>query len=96
MFHRIALFKLTDAHANDATRASVANALRMALDKRGYDASVGVPADEGSKKSWDISIVTHDRTIELAHAFDPSSSFADFSGLPSDAVAVVKTWVFEG
>lgn len=96
MFHRIALFKLTDANATDATRSQVVRALRAALDQRGYEASVGIPADEASSKSWDLSMVVKARTVELAHAFDPSAFLRDHGALPDDAVAVVKTWVFEG
>lgn len=96
MFHRIALFKLADSHANAATRDALARALRAELERGGYDASVGVPADEASTRSWDLSLVVRLRTRELLTSFDAAAFVARHGGLPEGAVGFAKTWVFEG
>lgn len=98
MIERIVLFKLKDAHANDAARREVAAHSRDALEKvpgvRGV--SVGVPADEASAKSWDLSIVVR---------FDAMDDVAPYLAHPDHRryvdeymrprMEVVKAWNFE-
>ncbi len=96
MFHRIALFKFAPTHENPTLVAECASRMRSALGQRGYDAQVGTPADEASAKSWDLSLVVVFRTRENALDFDPTSVVIRDGGLEPEAVAVVKTWVFEG
>ena len=59
MIQRIVLFKLKDEYANDDARAEIgAKTLTMLKGLSDVvDAYVGLPADDESKKSWDLSLV---------------------------------------
>lgn len=87
--HRIALFKLEPA--DDASRAQVATSVRDALSRRGFDADVGLPADEASAKSWDLSVVVRSTLTPALLALDVGALVAS---LPGVTVVVQKTWVF--
>lgn len=93
MFQSISLFKL-DA-ATDASRADTATKLRAACVAKGFDAAVGTPADDASRKSWDLSLTVAFRTREQATAFDAAAELFEATGLASPAVVVQKGWVFD-
>lgn len=96
MFQRIALLKLTEAHARDDVRAAASASLRTAIRAGGYDGEVGLPADEPSLKSWDLSVTVRFRTRAQLEGFDSAEFLRSASGLSPEAVAVVKGWSFEG
>lgn len=95
MFQRIALLKLSADHVRDDVRTGAATTLRAALLRGGYEGEVGTPADEASLKSWDLSVTVRFRTREQLDGFDSAAFFGNASGLPTEAIAVVKGWSFE-
>jgi len=95
MFQRIALLKLDTDHATPDARASAAASLRSVLARGGFDASVGLPADDAAEKSWDVSLTVAFRTRAQLDAFDSAAFLRDSSGLAAGAIAVIKGWSFE-
>lgn len=94
MVERILLFKLKDPSTRKET-ASIAiralSALRML-----EELSVGVPADESSAKSWDISVVmgfatADDLQAALGHPLFHSFLQHDMA----ERYEVLKAWSFE-
>lgn len=95
MFQRIALLKLDDTKGGTDVRTAAAQALRSAFAKGGFDAAVGLPADEAASKSWDLSVTVTFRTRAQLDSFDSAAFLRDSSGLPDGSIAVIKGWNFE-
>ncbi|MFW6049901.1 MAG: Dabb family protein [Myxococcota bacterium] len=98
MIERIVLFKLKDEHATEAGRREVAEHSRRVLARldRVVGLSVGVPADDASEKSWDVSIVVRFRSMDDVRAYlvDPAHRrYVDEYMKPR--MEVVKAWNFE-
>lgn len=97
MIDRIVLFKLKDEYANDAARAEIAAHSREALGRvpGPTEVRVGVPADEPSTRSWDLSIVVRFADLDAMHAFvkhaDHMTYYRDYM-VPR--MEVVKYWCF--
>lgn len=98
MIQRIVIVKLIDAESTPEGRQRMAAGLRAALGSipglRGL--FVGVPADEASARSWDVSVVAHLDTVadvERFHTHPAHEAFAAAHLRPH--AAVVKAWSFE-
>ena len=98
MIQRIVLFKLKDQYANEASRAEFAARTRKDLaalpQVRGV--TVGVPADEASEASWDISITVELDSMEAVAEYivDPDHrAYVDEYASPK--IEVRKAWNFE-
>jgi hypothetical protein len=97
MIQRIVLFKLKNEYCNDAARAEFAERTRADLSalKRVRAVSVGVPADEASEASWDISIVVDFDSMEDVQQYivDPAHrTYVDDYAMPR--IEVRKAWNF--
>ena len=97
MIERIVLFKLKDEYCNDAARAEFAERTRADLGalQRVRAVTVGVPADEASKASWDISIVVQFDSMEDVEKYivDPAHrAYVDNYAMPR--IEVRKAWNF--
>ncbi len=97
MIERIVLIKLHDEHANDATRAEVAEYSRQVLPSIPglKNVAVGLPADEQSAASWDIEILAHFDSVDdiapyLAHP-DHRAYVDDYL---QPKMACIKAWNF--
>ena len=97
MIERIVLYKLKDEYCNDAARAEIAERTRVDLgalqDVRAV--TVGVPADEASEASWDISIIVQFDSMEDMQKYmvDPAHrAYVDNYATPR--VEVRKAWNF--
>lgn len=97
MIERIVLFKLKDEYCNDAARAEIAARTRADIGalKNVRGVSVGVPADESSEKSWDLSLVVQFDTLEDVDAYmiDPAHR-AYVDAYMHERVEVIKAWNF--
>ncbi len=97
MIERIVLFKLKDEYCNDAARAEFAERTRVDLSAlpQVRSVSVGVPADEASQASWDISIVVRFELMEHVEQYivDPAHrAYVDRYAMPR--IEVRKAWNF--
>ncbi|MGB9339152.1 MAG: Dabb family protein [Polyangiales bacterium] len=97
MIERIVLFKLKDEYCNDAARAEFAERTRVDLSAlpQVRSVSVGVPADEASQASWDISIVVRFESMEHVEQYivDPAHrAYVDRYAMPR--IEVRKAWNF--
>ncbi|MDH3654881.1 MAG: Dabb family protein [Myxococcales bacterium] len=97
MIDRIVLFKLKDEYCNDAARAAFAERTRRDLSalERVRSVTVGVPADEASEASWDISIVVRFDSMEDVQQYivDPAHrAYVDGYAMPR--IEVRKAWNF--
>jgi hypothetical protein len=94
MIERIMLFKLVDSSTRDEIAALTLKALG-ALGKL-EELSVGLPADEASGTSWDLSVVMgFSNQAELSFSLE-SPAFRDFMGhTMAGRLEVVKAWSFE-
>ena len=98
MIERIVLFKLKDEYCNEAARAEFAERTRTDLSAlqnvRGV--IVGVPADEASEASWDISIVVHFDSMDHLQQYivDPAHR-AYVDGYATPHIEVRKAWNFQ-
>lgn len=93
MVERILLFKLKDA----STRDEVASLTLRALSglRTLEELSVGVPADEASAKSWDLSVVMGFATLDDLTAALESSFFHSYMQRDMEGrYEVVKAWSF--
>ena len=92
MVDRIYLFKLVDS----ATRDEVAALLQRKLGQVSTLAElrVGVPADEASAKSWDVSCVLSFRDLTDHDAVLASSIFKTSMDSLAPRAAVIKAWSF--
>lgn len=95
MFQRLALLKLDPAHATAEVRAAIRDRLVVAVRRGGFDAQVGLPADEASEKSWDVSLAVSFRTRQQLESFDSTGFLRTESGVAEAAIAVIKGWGFE-
>lgn len=94
MIERIILFKLKDSSEREALAAESLELLAKLPDVD--ELSVGVPADEGSAKSWDLSVVIGFANAALLTKFLESTQFeAYLEGVMKDRIEVVKAWSFE-
>jgi hypothetical protein len=97
MIERIVLFKLKDEYCNDASRADFAERTRadLAALKGVREVSVGVPADQASEGSWDISIVVRFESMDDVQRYidDPMHrAYVDDYAAPR--IQVRKAWNF--
>ncbi|MEM9067375.1 MAG: Dabb family protein [Myxococcota bacterium] len=98
MIDRIVLFKLNDEHANAAARAEIAAYSKAALAAipGAIDVRVGLPADEASTKSWDLSIVVRFENLEAVKTYlthpDHTAYVREYM---RPRMVVVKYWNFE-
>jgi len=97
MIERVVLYKLKNEYCNDASRAEIAKRTRAALATLPSvrSVSVGVPADEASNASWDISIVVRFDTMEDLQKYmvDPAHR-AYVDQYASPRIEVRKAWNF--
>ena len=97
MIERIVLFKLKDEYCNDAARAEIAERTRKDITALPMvrEVSVGVPADEESKKSWDLSLIVRFDALEdvAAYMIDPAHR-AYVDQFMRRRIEVVKAWNF--
>ena len=98
MIQRIVTFKLKDAHRSDAARAEFAERTRKDLGalRQVRSVTVGVPADEASKASWDIAITLQFDSLEDVKAYivDPDHrAYVDEYASPK--IEVRRAWNFE-
>ena len=92
MVERIMLFKLVDSSTRDEAAAITLKAL--AGLRKLEELSVGVPADEASAKSWDVSVVMGFASEdELAGSLE-SPAFRGFMQTMEARYEVVKAWSF--
>ena len=97
MIQRVVLFKLKDEYCNDAARAEFAERTRADLSALQHirGVSVGVPADEASEASWDISIVVEFDSMDDVQKYivDPAHrAYVDDYAMPH--IEVRKAWNF--
>ena len=93
MVDRILLFKLADSN----TRSEVASWLVRDLSHLAGLAqiTVGLPADEASAKSWDVSCVLRFHSLRALEAALVSEAFVTcMEGTLQGRCAVVKAWSF--
>ncbi len=97
MIERIVLFKLKGEYCSDAARAEIAERTRKDLGAltNVRSVSVGVPADEPSEKSWDLSVVVRFDTLDDVQAYlvDPAHR-AYVDDYMRDRIEVIKAWNF--
>lgn len=97
MIERIVMYKLKGEYCNDAARAEFAERTRAELsalqDVRSV--TVGVPADEASKASWDISIIVELDSVDALRRYmtDPAHR-AYVDQYASPRIEVRKAWNF--
>lgn len=89
MIERIALYKLND----DEDRESVAAELRK-LGANAVSCAVGIPADEPSLRSWDVSLVLRFADLDARDAFLASEAFVAHEKEFATRTQVVKHWSF--
>ena len=97
MIERIVLFKLKEEYCNDAARAEFAERTRTDLSAlpQVRSVTVGVPADEASEASWDISIVVRFDSMQDVQQYivDPAHrTYVDHYAAPQ--IEVRKAWNF--
>ena len=93
MVERILLFKLVDAHERDNVAALLKRDLAQLSGLT--QVSVGVPADEASAKSWDLSCVLRFESLRALDAALASDGFkACIEGTVQARCAVIKAWSF--
>jgi hypothetical protein len=94
MIERIMLFKLVDSSTRDEVAALTLEALGGL--RKLEELSVGLPADDASGSSWDISVVMgFSNQDELSFSLE-SPAFRDFMGHTMQGrCEVVKAWSFQ-
>ena len=97
MIDRIVLFKLKDEYANDDARAEIAAHSREALGLIPglVEVRVGVPADEASTRSWDLSIVVRFADLEAMNAYVEHPDHMRYYEYMVPRMEVVKYWAFD-
>jgi len=98
MIQRIVIFELKKEYRNDTARAEFAERTLKDLSAlpQVRSVTVGVPADEPSKASWDIAITVQFESMEDLEAYivDPAHR-AYVDGYASPKIEVRKAWNFE-
>jgi hypothetical protein len=97
MIERIVLFKLKDEYCNDAARTEFAERTQADLSvlDNVQSVTVGIPADEASEASWDISIVIRFANMQDVQRYisDPAHrAYVDQYATPR--IQVRKAWNF--
>lgn len=98
MIQRIVLIKLVDAWSNPEGRAAVAQRARDTLAPlpQVRQVTVGLPADEASVGSWDVSIDLRFASLADVEPYRVSPAHRAFvDGYLGQKVAVLKAWSFE-
>ncbi len=98
MIQRFVLFKLVDKHCNDADRREIAAYTRRAITTLPgvQSVDVGVPADEASTRSWDLSLVVYFDDVDAIAAYAEHPDHRRFvDEYMKPRVEVVKAWNFE-
>ncbi len=97
MIERIVLFKLKDEYCNDAARAEFAARTQRDLGaiENVRSVTVGLPADDASEASWDISILVQFDSMEDVEQYiaDPAHR-AYVEGYAMPRIEVRKAWNF--
>jgi hypothetical protein len=97
MIERIVLFKLKEEYCNEAARAEFADRTRADLSalENVRSVTVGVPADEASEASWDISIVVRFDSMQDVEQYiiDPAHQ-AYVQTYATPRIEVRKAWNF--
>lgn len=97
MIERTVLMKLNDEHAHDAGRAEVAAHSREVL--RGLpgvlEVAVGLPADEPSLKSWDLSLTLRFDSLASVEAYRVHPSHRAYvDEYLKPRLLLIKAWNF--
>lgn len=98
MIERIVLIKLNDEHAHDAGRAAVAARSREILSALPdvTAVAVGVPADEPSLKSWDLSLTLRFESLEAVEAYRVHPSHRAYvDEYLKPRLLLIKAWNFD-
>jgi len=97
MIERIVLYKLKEEFCSASARAEIAARTRAVLGalRNVRAVSVGVPADEASQASWDISIVVQFDTLDDVQKYmDDPQHRAYVDDYASSRIEVRKAWNF--
>ena len=96
MIERIVLFKLKDEYCNDGARAEIAERTRKDITALPMvsGVGVGVPADELSEKSWDISLVVRFDTLEDVEAYTVDPDHRAYVAFMDERIECKKAWNF--
>ncbi len=98
MIERIVLFKLKDEYSNAEAIAGIAERTRKDIGALSMvkSVNVGIPADEESKKSWDLSLVVRFDSLEDVERYmvDPDHR-AYVDDFIRARIEVVKAWNFD-
>lgn len=98
MIDRITLFKFRQSGVDEASRARLAAETHASLSAAPgvQEVRVGVPADEASARSWDLSVVLRFEDLAAMERFLADPGFtAWFEGAMAPYTEVVKYWCFE-
>ena len=93
MVDRILLFKLVDSAARDEVAAVLTRELATLPSL--VHIHVGLPADEASAKSWDVSCVLRFATLTDLDAALAGATFQTCLSALAERCAVIKAWSFE-
>ncbi len=94
MVERIMLFKLNEPATRDELASRTLEALSKVDDLE--ELSVGVPADEPSAKSWDLSVILGVANAALLNAVLESPALTSYlDDTMKGRYAVLKAWTFE-
>lgn len=97
MIERIVLIKLKGEHCNEAAREEIAAHTLATLEGLPgvRKLRVGVPADEASEKSWDLSLVLHFDSLEATEQFRTQPAHRSYvDGYLRPRMEVIKAWNF--
>lgn len=93
MVERIMLFKLVDSSTRDELAALTQKKLSQL--KWLEELSIGLPADEASSKSWDLSVVMGFATLDELNATLESAPFQAYLSYDMNGrYEVLKAWSF--
>ncbi len=98
MIDRIVLFKLRKEEATDEGRAAAAAETRAALAAvpGATEVRVGLPADEASTRSWDLSLLLRFESLAAMERYLQEPGFRSyFEETMRPRAECVKYWAFE-